>query len=784
MPYFRPILKPWNSDLEPSANVCKTEVAAPLNFFSLMKHLLLRGTLMLCATLLLFFSFNGCRRDLPESPALPDVRERFQAALGHLTAPEEINFFDFDYLSSTNPNVVGILSQRGDDTLTTALALRLLELNQIHHFSGDLINRFGYPIWDHSEIIMDSSGLHPAVMLPLAKPDERETRAFILAFPSVPGSKILLYSAAKVDSLIQVIHTDVDDLGFKVAAFLNNDEKVFHTENTPYQTWLDSLPTVVSGGLNGGVSDREGNCEVWADITICKNTLFTSGAEDRDGIPGCYTIHVCICCGNTGGNDGSGSGDYNFTGSTPGSGGGGGGLGGGGNPNQNPGDQVDPITGITPNFANFWSDCNDVMDGEIDPSDPELSAQDMTTCQQLFFLQSNLLLTPPQLENISKRPALLQAIYNFIQSQGTSPSNMQFLTSMYLYLQNGWMTEEQVVDVLTHIRDKVPPMKKLMHIQTTCNLTQAQFQWLLGEPNTVDICNTFLEENNEDMGAIGAVKSLVDLEEQGVFPNVGPQHVNITPSLFVDFVLEYAFVKAEHPDWGDTKVYLAAMRNVVMGTLHTALDICGLIPAGGEPCDLVNGVLYICEGDAVNAGLSFAAAIPGIGWAATGAKYAGIVVLVKGVAHTLEVKKVGAIFEFGNRADLRTVMGITDATKEAHHIIPWTHSINPLVQKAADSKKAFHMNHAQNGRELEKFRLDTGNGTHGNHPKYNEKVKEKMDLLWSQLQTHYGVGNVSPDVAKAKLIELQNSIGAHIDANPTIKINDLTLNGVNLPSVP
>jgi len=57
--------------------------------------------------------------------------------------------------------------------------------------------------------------------------------------------------------------------------------------------------------------------------------------------------------------------------------------------------------------------------------------------------------------------------------------------------------------------------------------------------------------------------------------------------------------------------------------LQGGLDIAGLIPGAGEPFDLLNAAIYAARGDALNAGLSAAGAIPFAGWGATGAKMAG-----------------------------------------------------------------------------------------------------------------------------------------------------------------
>ncbi|HWM58886.1 MAG TPA: DUF6531 domain-containing protein [Pseudonocardia sp.] len=82
---------------------------------------------------------------------------------------------------------------------------------------------------------------------------------------------------------------------------------------------------------------------------------------------------------------------------------------------------------------------------------------------------------------------------------------------------------------------------------------------------------------------------------------------------------------------------------------HGALDVVGLIPVVGEAADLVNAGWYALEGDYVMAGLSAAAAIPGLGYAATagklgvkGARVAGKVAgeAVEGVPDTVRVFRV------------------------------------------------------------------------------------------------------------------------------------------------
>lgn len=50
-----------------------------------------------------------------------------------------------------------------------------------------------------------------------------------------------------------------------------------------------------------------------------------------------------------------------------------------------------------------------------------------------------------------------------------------------------------------------------------------------------------------------------------------------------------------------------------INNVHTALDIAGFIPAFGAIPDIANGIIYLCQGDFTNMGLSFVAAVPGVG---------------------------------------------------------------------------------------------------------------------------------------------------------------------------
>jgi RHS repeat-associated protein len=93
---------------------------------------------------------------------------------------------------------------------------------------------------------------------------------------------------------------------------------------------------------------------------------------------------------------------------------------------------------------------------------------------------------------------------------------------------------------------------------------------------------------------------------------------------------------------------------------HMALDAAGMIPVVGAVADVANGVWYAAEGDWVDAGLSFAGAIPVIGDAAVGAKYA-----VKGAKYTAEAVEAGKDVVKAGRAAVKAEHAAADAAKTA-----------------------------------------------------------------------------------------------------------------------
>lgn len=249
---------------------------------------------------------------------------------------------------------------------------------------------------------------------------------------------------------------------------------------------------------------------------------------------------------------------------------------------------------------------------------------------------------------------------------------------------------------------------------------------------------------------------------------------NPNDPIFIHFTIQCAAARfnfSQQPGWNNlspfeqnVKVYWKASKDLV----HIALDVLGLFPAVGEVADLTNGVLYVIEGDGVNATLSFASAIPFVGWASVSSKYAIKITSVGTTKVALKWKKVGNLIEFGDRNNLRKMMGLTSNGVHAHHIIPVAFSNSDLVQKAAKSNQAFHMNEAFNGFPL----LSTNHLT--GHDLYNNKIQSILTNNNALIQ------NMNLDQSFNFLKGLNLHIKGLLQANPNMNLGQIS-NLINYP---
>ena len=280
----------------------------------------------------------------------------------------------------------------------------------------------------------------------------------------------------------------------------------------------------------------------------------------------------------------------------------------------------------------------------------------------------------------------------------------------------------------------------------------------------------YVKETNEAFAAFGAAadfETMTDGQMQSVLSQCCPSIIVVPQALFNQkaklITANYQFNRKFYPEWSKAKCFWEAARE----TIQLLLDLGGLVPVVGEVCDLTNATIYAINGDGLNASLSTLGAIPVAGWFATGSKL-GVKVVNKTASHiaSRQVLKwiVGTdgLIKFGYRSQLRKVLQLTDKLKHAHHIIPWEFSNYAIVQKAAKSANAFHMNDLINGIPLPTTAHLTG------HAAYNSKLQQiLLDLDLSN-------PNMSANEAYNHLQAITNQIKNLIQNNPNMNLGQIS----------
>jgi len=326
----------------------------------------------------------------------------------------------------------------------------------------------------------------------------------------------------------------------------------------------------------------------------------------------------------------------------------------------------------------------------------------------------------------------------------------------------------------------------------TLQLNSEQQTWLdnLNGSQLGDIA-TFLNENDNSEEARRALEITINVDQQfGLGSPYSDDFVDVVnccgnfPILIINPLAgvkyyqyvrtEIAFIKQSEyqeyynpntdeyniPFWELRKIYWRAHKVAV----QLGLDIIGLIPVFGEVADITNGVIYAVSGDGVNASLSFASAIPIAGWFTTGAKLAvATIVLVDGARTTLRwIATAEGIIKFGSRGQLRKVLGLaTGNPLQAHHLIPWARRTHPLVQKAAKSGNAFHLNEVLNG-------IPRPSNLHlGGHNHYNS-------MILALLTNHNTLNpNLTNEEAYEFITDLADHIRDLINTNPGLNSGEI-----------
>ncbi|WP_027383096.1 AHH domain-containing protein [Epilithonimonas caeni] len=270
----------------------------------------------------------------------------------------------------------------------------------------------------------------------------------------------------------------------------------------------------------------------------------------------------------------------------------------------------------------------------------------------------------------------------------------------------------------------------------------------------------YVKETNEAFAAFGAyadIDNMTETQIEYVLNN------NCCAGLFLQqwtkekvklIAANYKLLRKLYPSWSKGKAFWYAGRE----TLHLLLDIAGTVPVIGEVCDITNGAIYTIEGDALNAGLSYAGAIPIAGWGATGAKFA-IKTVAGGIALAIAKNADGFYVVSRNQQLFRKVLGMVKGdVRIAHHIIPFALQTNPVIQKAMLSKNAFMINEALNG-------IPLSTAVHsGSHQHYTDLVLRRLNAIPS----HY-----SPDQVYNEIIDIISDIRTVIKNNPNTHINQI-----------
>ena len=235
----------------------------------------------------------------------------------------------------------------------------------------------------------------------------------------------------------------------------------------------------------------------------------------------------------------------------------------------------------------------------------------------------------------------------------------------------------------------------------------------------------------------------------------------ISDAIIRYFALKYATLKAENSSLpaDQRKSDLKLLYLTFSDAIHTGLDLLGLIPIGGEVFDIISGFTYHLEGDKTNAYLSYASAIPWLGYAAAGVKAikaGSVIIAVVGKKGFLVASRV-------SQSAFRNACGAV-GTQVGHHIIPFHEIVqsHPLMQMAF--KAGFDPNNAAlNGKAIEAVRNS------GNHSLYANKIVARFEKSLKNPP----IGGWNPKSAKAEMENIIKEIKSAIDYQGGVHVDYL-----------
>jgi uncharacterized membrane protein YgcG len=315
------------------------------------------------------------------------------------------------------------------------------------------------------------------------------------------------------------------------------------------------------------------------------------------------------------------------------------------------------------------------------------------------------------------------------------------------------------------------------------NLSQAVYLINNSQVST-ELSDFLVSSENSDEAKIAA-KITIDVANAGILNNsTSSLHYEIAknylppccptgPIMTTQYLGYIAGQMAVLKHEGRCNYYVTCYAMAVKEVVQTGLDVLGLIPVFGEVADVANGVIYTISGDLTNAGLSYAGAIPFVGWAATGTKWARkAITLTSGGKTALNwYKTASGAISFGIKTSytskqFRKLLGLLPGDpRQAHHLIPWEvcdDVTQTVIQKAASAKFPFHVQDILNG-----IPLTTAQHL-GSHPQYTQRVKNAL----LEIETRVGA-NLTPEIAYQEIVNLTNRIKSIIIANPNLNIDNI-----------
>jgi hypothetical protein len=439
---------------------------------------------------------------------------------------------------------------------------------------------------------------------------------------------------------------------------------------------------------------------------------------------------------------------FDCNGSSGGSGGGSGDTGGGSNPGGSTGGFSDP--------SPYYFDPNE---------EPDLDPNKLRARRAYYFWQDQVVPMGYEAQQwaVGNSYTYIQILENYLNNYAVpnNNQNLQFHNwAIKFFIQNPNTTWAQFQNWF--IEGYSDNFKT--RISQLSNVELQEFVSINQEITTSPYVEEYIKETNEAFVAFAShadIENITDAQMQTVLNQCCPSIIIVPQALIQEktqmIIANYLFYRKFYPEWNKSKCFWEASRE----SIQLLLDLGGLVPVVGEVCDITNGVIYTIQGDGVNASLSYVGAVPFAGWFATGSKLGIKAVNASDIASRQVLKWIvgtDGLVKFGYSNQLRKVLKLTDVTKQAHHIIPWSLHNNSIVQKAAKSSNAFHLNEALNGIAVASWRNQP------NHNAYNNRILSKLNALPS---------NLTADQAYNNLLLILNQAKQAVINNPNTHLNDL-----------